>query len=1016
MKQVPQVLLTGTAALMCGCAAMPELPTFTRKAFPRTVTEITLPNPGFEDTSWWQNINGGEITQADFAHSGNYSCRLNVNNPLIKTPLLPVARGEILDFEAYSLVDNLCTILAEMEFYDKDGNWLKRSSGQLARGDQYSWQRITGSFENTENDVAYVTLQFYGGGHLDDVKIRRLSAAPAGNDREAALLDIVLPETCTSTHLYRENDGFKAWISRETGLLSALYSKEPDTKVIQPAGTNSMQIYLHTADYAVDGDFNIVVSMQEKNDRIIAELTSSDPATAELADAVVTYDFSGKDLQVKCDIRYKKDDPRTFQAGMRSLFRANEWDRNIAMTFPITARHPEIATTGAFFYKVNDDTRKTHISNYPCSIAECDDRYLLWGSHDLGKFAVLSPNDLPWRQPSMLVTPVGIKAGDTSSFEIFYSILPKADNTVTQVMYDYIGKMYSSLPLMKDLLYRRDFRYSTNGAFAWYHPTGVKPGYDGWRQSMLDRNANNVWYSWWTNWDEVCPTEGEWVTYDSRQLSAEGLKEDIQYMKSKGLNVYLYFRQFLVEEGTYEDKAPYKAWLGRDAEGKRIPFIDFPVPKPELVGGLETIRWTAADFSNPDYREWYIDMVKRAIDYYQPSGIAWDMGFSSAYGAYDPETGIGNGTLYVQAVIRDWAAEKYPEMRIATNESFISPTALMGDSLLIEGAWDVAHKDELTYQIACGHDLTLFSLQLTDDYIIQGAPEIPAKEFTHLVITARAENISQAHIIAADLFNFGFKDDGTWQTIKVPIDKLTALAFNAPLRLAYQTVIADENGNGVLEIADARFVAENDPDREDHFFFGKGTPASDFVMFGKWMSGKVTTGEVTATENGVRFTADQPGGCSGGWLWITPVKEKWVYYQMKILGLGAICSDAQVAAMTEINKFAANAAAMRRIAAKKVIYDLPENVFGTIWTRDANVCGAIFNDNTDAVNLQLRLKKSSFPAGAELPGSGVITMQVTDPAGLTTESADFAITDDGEFYKLTGELSGRSLLTFSNFK
>ncbi len=981
------------------------LPVFTRSEPVRERTPVTIANPGFEQAGGWFTADGGPFKPSPNAHSGKQSCRVD---SFTKGGLIELKAGEELQFEAYTKVDDLRTINVELAYFNAKRQWLRRGSPSLARGDQYSWQKISGRHEITDPEVRFVTLQFDGAGEVDDVSVWKLAAMKDTGDQAKAMNNIELPRENSNQYVYLKNDSFELWISRKSGMMTKLVILSPEPKVIQPAGTNSMQLYLKSQAPGVDGDFNRAVTMETGPGQVTVRVVSDNPAVASLAEAEVIYQLEDNRLVTKSVVKYLKDSPEAFQLGLRNVFRAHDWQRNIFMSFPIQAKPPATVVRAAFLYGVHDNSVKNMNVRYPGAVLEGNDRYLLWGSYDLGKFAMLTPNDIPGRLPSQQVNPTGVKAGETQVFESIYTVFPKADHELTQVMRHYVRNFYSSNPLTADILkwQPKEDRYFTEGAFAWYHPGAVPTGYDGWRQAMRERRANNVWYSWWTNWDEVCPTEGNWFTYDGRKLSADGIKAEIQYMKKQDLNVYLYFRQFLVEDGVHDDRPPYRRWLGRDSEGKRIPFIDYPFPHPEWLNGLTNIRWTMADFGAADYREWYLDMVKRSIDFYQPSGVAWDMGFGGAYSAASPETGIGHGTLWVQAMIYRWLKEKYPQMRVASNESIANPTALFADSILIEGAWHVCGKSELDYQVARAYDATLFSLQLTDDYIIQGAPPVDLTPYRYALVRARGERLAKANAGLGELIQHGFKADGTWQWVTVPLTRKN-------FRMLSVSIIAADTGNGYLEISDLALADQNKEKKLT--IWDNKTLADDFVRFAKWSHNLPSAGAVSQTENGIRFTADQPRGESGSWLCITPVKDKWLRTNLKVTALGAICSDAQIPALKELNEFSARLAAMRHLSDYKVIYDAPRGIYGTFWARGSEVAGAIYNESGTTRQIALRINRKALPGNGDTLQATATRIRLVNEQGRIGAAHDFELKPQADYILLTGTLPSGQLLLLDNF-
>ena len=93
------------------------------------------------------------------------------------------------------------------------------------------------------------------------------------------------------------------------------------------------------------------------------------------------------------------------------------------------------------------------------------------------------------------------------------------------------------------------------------------------------RRIGPIWFQGWGPWDESYPTEGEWLTEFWFPTSAEKVRAEIAWERENGLSPLMYFRQFLTEEGVHDDRPPYRAWLGRDENGDRMAWGDYPVPE-----------------------------------------------------------------------------------------------------------------------------------------------------------------------------------------------------------------------------------------------------------------------------------------------------------------------------------------------------------------------------------------------------------------------------------------------------
>jgi hypothetical protein len=273
---------------------------------------------------------------------------------------------------------------------------------------------------------------------------------------------------------------------------------------------------------------------------------------------------------------------------------------------------------------------------------------------------------------------------------------------------------------------------------------------------------------------------------------------------------------------------------------------------------------------------------------------------------------------------------------------------------------------------------------------------VPTAEvgYTFLCGTDAAGNETIGFIKAAD---------GSWQEIVMP---LTMRAF----RQLVPHIRANEAGNGWLEIAEVTFLGK---DGKEFNYLNRNTCADDFIYYGKWDHSVPSPGRFIQTMDGVKICTDLPDGTYHG-RYNSSIRAKLVKYHLKALGLGAICSDAHLPALTELNALGARLAAMARINAEKVIYGGDEELYGTIWQRDGKAAAAIYNDSPARRNLSLRLKRSAFADnGLALMDAGTVIRVFTDNGRPCTPS-DITVTSDADWLYLTGPLEPGHLLTLEN--
>jgi hypothetical protein len=195
---------------------------------------------------------------------------------------------------------------------------------------------------------------------------------------------------------------------------------------------------------------------------------------------------------------------------------------------------------------------------------------------------------------------------------------------------------------------------------------------------------------------------------------AEAWRAEVSRLKQRGLQPCLYAYQFIVPELCEEGGRPDKSWVAYGSDGTLSLFDRYVAGEgrggsdwftEEVAERLGTRTFTMAygDFGHDDFRRWYTDQIKAAIEYYQPSGISFDFGWTvvgpqSVYSPANPRTSQAHGRLRVQADLWKWLREKHPEMQVIVNDGPGSPGQLFANCLLMENSDVMSDLDFLAGQ------------------------------------------------------------------------------------------------------------------------------------------------------------------------------------------------------------------------------------------------------------------------------------------------------------------------------
>ncbi len=422
-------------------------------------------------------------------------------------------------------------------------------------------------------------------------------------------------------------------------------------------------------------------------------------------------------------------------------FDVSAWRRQFIPRLPYLQFAPDAPAALRFAASAHDATTPADApwtAFYPFGVLENDDAFVLWGSPDVGRFAVITPNAIERSSPCFTLRPKRLSPGQSLTFDIVLKRFDKPACRYRDVLRWYLQSAESSDPLVRNLFpwdgrrRARPFPVGNLGSgLGRISDPGVPP--DRLVDVFRQRRVGGLWFQGWGPWDETYPTEGEWYTEYWARLSAAQIRDEIDWERRNGIAPYLYCRQFLTEQGVYDDRPPLREWLGRDENGNRQAWGDWPVPEPIAKEiGFSVLQQSCADFGNPDYLAWYEGRVKACLEAYRPAGIAWDMGWGAGntwgYSAANPRTPNGDGMLRAQADLWEWLHAEHPEMRAISNEAFGTPSQLFADGILIEGGF-ASGKTDLDYEAAKALGTTVISYEYPEQYAtrLRGLPTRDAR-------------------------------------------------------------------------------------------------------------------------------------------------------------------------------------------------------------------------------------------------------------------------------------------------
>ena len=563
----------------------------------------------------------------------------------------------------------------------------------------------------------------------------------------------------------------KVAIRKADGMMQELINNNPTSLSIIPK-TGAMRIYLKYSDQhsginclIADKLISSRVQTEDGYPKLTCQVNFSDSYIRDNIVVTLTYVLKDNLLTIRTEVQGGKDGTLNYlglpDVGFGQGYDQSQWDRHwyaglyFDDEFDFGADLSEAIKPRLLQFDMdfNDNIHENDWADsylqMPVGYLERQDRYMMWGSLDLGRFMVLAPN-YQQLMPSFLFRPRNGLEKKTLVFDTFIKFFSKDDYNFTTMYRWYAQHVYSTNPITqgivtmpKDAPYRTVPAGNIGGISMINTPWGSRgKNNQDWKRLedvLLQVKGIHHWFGDWQTWDGRLPTEGTWMPAhtDGTPVEAEQLKRYIAERHQRGFKFYAYMRQLFANGRMYEDVPPYLHWMKIDRNGQYIPYNTGNLEDYrrgwENVSDEEVKRygidrkkftklvphgkmgWLYADFDNPQFRKWYIERTKALIEYYDFDGISWDMAW------FDIHRGIHHGILRVQYEIYTWLQQNHPDKKILSNMSQGNPSQLYTDIVFYEGT-DWASKQSqievgLAYQSAINGYIGYSDLQKCIDEI-----------------------------------------------------------------------------------------------------------------------------------------------------------------------------------------------------------------------------------------------------------------------------------------------------------
>lgn len=678
-------------------------------------------------------------------------------------------------------------------------------------------------------------------------------------------------------------------------------------------------------------------------------------------------------------------------------FNPAPWQRQFFPRLPYLILKPEEAATVRYLARADDATPSAGWSGiffYPFGVLENEREFLFWGSMDLGRYCVLTPNARPRCLPCLTLRPVRIQAGQTFSFDLLLRRFPKPAYRYRDVLRWYLAHARNSDPLTAPLIrwLERPTRTTRRGVLL----GGVGGLFDraAWLPLARQYRQNGVgqlWFYGWNAWDESYPSTGVWLTESWVPLNAARVRREIRQLRTEGFRPLLYCRQFLTEEGVHRDRPPWPAWIGRNERGQPQTWGESPVPETaQRVVGAPVLHQRIADFGNEDFRRWYGSRVKACLQAFDPAGIAWDMGWANLpdwqYSQANPATANSHGMVRVQADLWQWLQAWHPDKIVIANEAPGTPSQLFAHGILIEGG-TLAGKTELDYEAAKAFRTTLISYEYPDQYARRGKG-VDTARYPYLAFRYRAWNIDARDDYALYLSEglpgregtlIRCRDlisDGEWHTLVVKTATVPEVRENKMFALEIRVA---PQGDAHLWVDYIRFTDQEDgrpaavplPPGGGQFPLEVDLDSDEgWTLQPMWMPDPAMDAGLRVEDGVGHFWARDAGR---GMKWLFTCQRELVAQElMQVMAWGACPGGGFQEGLSEIYRFAGEAMGIPLLTDSHAVEVLSgEKVAASAWAGSGRLLVAAFNAGDSSASARVRLQ---LPANQECPRTAQMTL------------------------------------------
>jgi hypothetical protein len=522
-----------------------------------------------------------------------------------------------------------------------------------------------------------------------------------------------------------------------------IYVTDKDKDITWKAGLANGSI---KSEHGIDNRGNLV--------RVSLPLGFGDDRVDNVFDAVSTYTLYDGQVNLKVRFTYKKTDPGSWEIGIKQQCKLSDWQYQIYTGYyenRYAIADSKICGGILQYGDCADDADKRDFRYWamPRGIVEGNDRWWLWGFLDLGGHYCTTPNREAGWLPWVSMTPKVLK-GKSYTFDIFYKVLPKPENDYTDVVRWYARNVCSSDPFTKGIVTltpeREAPRTLFRGRNADVRFVSEKIPDETIRR-MAELQLKNQWYGCGArHWDDTMEPAGTWTNFwdPGIQSNPEMVKAETDRLKSFGLHPFMYIRQFGNTKAIVRGKPIDNSWFIRMKDGHLAVFDTTRGP-----GGIPGV-YARYDFCNDEMREWFVEEIKHAVDFYQPDGICWDMGWGDAirpYSTAGPYSGNHHGVLRAIHDIYVWSKAKYPEKKIWIN-SLVFPDLLWVDGMLVEGG---QHSD-LLYMGVRAYNIPIMTIDYEWFYKKNGEETVTYRTMRGLALgSAFSQGQGSGHPLSDDL-------------------------------------------------------------------------------------------------------------------------------------------------------------------------------------------------------------------------------------------------------------------------